>query len=135
MTKPKVTTNPVANQYASTDERIIEYSNGMGVGGLIGLRNLEDGTMRVELYRHDDTVEIRSSSEPAAIPGDLRLSFTPNAIREHFESDEVDPTEGLTDEQLVEVGRLALTDDRVYRAFHEALVWAVENSDAVKENG
>lgn len=62
-----------------------------------------------------------------AIPGDLRLSFTPNAIREHFEGadDEDNLTLGMSDEQLAEVGRAALTDDGLYRAFHEALTWAL----------
>lgn len=57
---------------------------------------------------------------------DLRLSFVPKAIREHFECDDDDPTEGLTDEQLREVGLIALTDDGIYRAFHESLVWALD---------
>jgi hypothetical protein len=66
---------------------------------------------------------------------DLRLYFTPNAIREHFECDEPDPTAGLTDDQLREVGWLALTDDSLYRTFHECLVWALEESDAVNDPG
>jgi hypothetical protein len=59
---------------------------------------------------------------PEVIPFDLRLSFTPDAIREHFEGDEPDPTEGMTDEELADVGRSALCDDILYREFHQALV-------------
>lgn len=57
MTKPKVTTNPVANQYTDSRERIIEYSH-KGLGGLIALREMPDGTLLVQLYRHDDKVQI-----------------------------------------------------------------------------
>jgi len=55
----------------------------------------------------------------------LRLSFAPDAIREHFEADEPDPTAGMTDEQLRAVGEAALTSDLLYREFHDALVWAL----------
>ena len=57
MAKPSVNTNPVANQYAGHTERIIEYSSPNG-GGLISLRTMDDGTLRVDLYRHDPTVTI-----------------------------------------------------------------------------
>jgi hypothetical protein len=67
-------------------------------------------------------VPVSQDDAPEAIPFDLRLSFTPDAIRDHFEGDEPDPTEGMTDEQLTEVGRTALADHGVYRAFHDALV-------------
>jgi hypothetical protein len=60
---------------------------------------------------------------------DLRLSFTPDAIREHFENEDPDPTAGKTDEELREVGYTALTDDGLYRAFHEALVWALDHEE------
>lgn len=56
MAKPKVNTNPVANNYSHTNERIIEYSSKNG-GGLISLRETDDGRLRVELYRHDATVD------------------------------------------------------------------------------
>lgn len=49
------------------------------------------------------------------------LSFEPDAIREHFEVDEEDPTEGMTDEQLEAVALEALSDDRLYSVFHELL--------------
>ena len=57
MAKPSVNTNPVANQYTGRTERIIEYSSPNG-GGLISLRVMDDGTLRVDLYRHDPTVTI-----------------------------------------------------------------------------
>lgn len=72
-------------------------------------------------------------ADEAPIPWDLRLSFTPDAIREHFEGDEPDPTEGMTDEQLAEVGRTALTDDMLYDAFHGALVWALDEERGESE--
>lgn len=66
-----------------------------------------------------------------AIPSDLRLSFMPNAIREHFEGD----TGALaawvaqaSDAQLQGVGRDACADDVMYAAFHRALVSAVEDA-------
>lgn len=51
----------------------------------------------------------------------LRLSFEPQAIRDHFDSDDPNPTTNLTDEQLARVGEIALQDDRIYEAFHRAL--------------
>lgn len=71
-----------------------------------------------------------TGDQPVPIPDDLRLSFTPDAIREHFEGDDPDPTEHMTDEELADVGRTALLDDGLYRAFHEALTWALEDNDA-----
>lgn len=56
----------------------------------------------------------------------LRLSFTPDAIREHFDSDDEFDVDSMTDEQLGEVGSIALQDDGLYRAFHEALEWAMK---------
>lgn len=49
------------------------------------------------------------------------LSFEPDAIREHFEVDEDDPTEDMTDEELLAIGENALQDDELYRVFHELL--------------
>lgn len=57
MARPRVNTNPVANQYAGPDERIIEYSSKAG-GGLIAFRVTDDGKLLVQPYRHDDTVVI-----------------------------------------------------------------------------
>lgn len=59
----------------------------------------------------------------------LALWFTPQAIRDHYEGDSDDPTKSLSDEELVEVGQQALTDDGLYRAFHSALEWALGRGD------
>jgi hypothetical protein len=57
----------------------------------------------------------------------LRLSFSPTALREHFEMYDPDPTAGLSDEQLREVGWAALSDDRLYEVFHAVLADALED--------
>ena len=62
----------------------------------------------------------------------LRLSFEPQAIREHFEDD---PDYGAsvaaaTDEQLAHIGMVALESDRLYEVFHELLC---EGSDALPD--
>lgn len=51
----RVNTSPVADQYASPNERIIEFSSAAG-GGLISFTLPGDGTIRVDLYRLDATV-------------------------------------------------------------------------------
>lgn len=60
MAKPRVNTNPVANQYTGAGERIVEYSSANG-GGLIAFHQTGDGRLIVYLYRHDATVDIRVS--------------------------------------------------------------------------
>jgi hypothetical protein len=55
--KIKVNTSPVANTYASPNERIVEFSSPNG-GGLIAFRLMDDGTLRVDVYRQDATVEV-----------------------------------------------------------------------------
>lgn len=52
----------------------------------------------------------------------LCLWFTPEAIREHFAGLEPDRTQGLTDEQLIEVGQYALDHDALYETFHDVLL-------------
>lgn len=57
----------------------------------------------------------------------LRLSFEPQAIREHFEGDEgplADLVAIARDEDLRRIGESAITYDSLYRVFHEALVYA-----------
>ncbi len=56
MDRVRINTNPVAQQYAGQDERIIEYSSPNG-GGLISFTLVED-TLVVALYRHDETVRV-----------------------------------------------------------------------------
>jgi hypothetical protein len=54
-----VNIRPVANHYATPGERIVEYSNKKGDGGLISFRENDEGDLIVELYRHDKSVTIR----------------------------------------------------------------------------
>jgi hypothetical protein len=56
MGKVRVNTNPGASAYAGANERIIEFSAGTnGAGGLISLTEADDGTIRVHVYRHEQT--------------------------------------------------------------------------------
>lgn len=62
----------------------------------------------------------------------LRLSFTPDAIREHFDGDDdgiSEKVESMTDDQLAEVGASALMDDRLYGVFHEVLCDALSDEE------
>lgn len=52
-----VNTSPVADRYAGPDERIVEFSSPEG-GGLVSFM-VRDGKLIVDLYRLDDTVEVR----------------------------------------------------------------------------
>lgn len=62
MRKPTVLTKCIANMHTDANERIIEYSDReTGLGGLISLRRLEDGSLRVHLYRHDERVDVKVS--------------------------------------------------------------------------
>ncbi|MEW6359305.1 MAG: hypothetical protein AB1696_23420 [Planctomycetota bacterium] len=56
MATPRVLTRCVANHYAGKEERIVEYSFGDGIGGLISFRQCPDGTCRVDLYRHNKDI-------------------------------------------------------------------------------
>jgi hypothetical protein len=62
-----INTRPVAQNYS--DEKIIEYSSPSG-GGLIAFV-LRDGRLRVEPYRHDDTVDIVPPLLPRPTLADL----------------------------------------------------------------
>lgn len=83
MSKPKIDVNPVANQYTGRDERIVEFSSDAG-GGLISLR-VQDESLRVEVYRTDDSVRVITPGpgdgdwrEPASVPhGRVSVSFDP----------------------------------------------------------
>lgn len=63
MSDIKVNTNPVANQYASDNEAIIEFSSPDG-GGLISFRRMAGGRLRVEVYRTDPTVDVCAEEGP-----------------------------------------------------------------------
>jgi hypothetical protein len=67
--------------------------------------------------------------EPILEEVDLSLvvSFEPDAIRAHFEGDDPDPTAGLTDAQLREIGEYAISADTLWGLFHELLVEAIDN--------
>lgn len=70
------------------------------------------------------------------IPDSQRLSFTANAVREHFEGDEGSVAEAIRiveDSKLTEIGEYALLDDRIYRAFHEALEDAARDVLGIEE--
>jgi hypothetical protein len=59
MAKPRVTLKCPANAHTGPDERIIEFSDGVGAtGGLISFRRMRDGRLRVEVYRTDPEVEV-----------------------------------------------------------------------------
>jgi pyruvate dehydrogenase complex dehydrogenase (E1) component len=67
---------------------------------------------------------------------DLRLTFAPDAVREHFEGyDEyADIVDALTDEELAAIGEDALYDnDALYEAFHNGLVAALAARGLVME--
>lgn len=53
--KPNVNVNPVANQYTTKRERIIEFKAG-NTGGLISFYIQDDGTATIHLYRLDPTM-------------------------------------------------------------------------------
>lgn len=64
--KPKVITRCVANNYAGPFERIIELSNDKGIGCLVSVRNMPDGTMSVQVYRRDAGVTVDVSAVDGA---------------------------------------------------------------------
>jgi hypothetical protein len=58
------------------------------------------------------------------IPSSQRLSFKAAAVREHYEGDDSPVAlaiEQADDAIVTKIGEYALEDDRIYRAFHEAL--------------
>lgn len=55
--KISISSNPVANNYACSNERIIEFSSPQG-GGLIAFTLTED-RLTVDVYRQDKTVTVR----------------------------------------------------------------------------
>jgi len=67
--------------------------------------------------------------DPNLVPMEsgLCVSFEPDAIRAHFEGDDPDPTEGLSDEQLRAIGYYAIGADSLWSLFHELLVEAIND--------
>ncbi|MES2295377.1 MAG: hypothetical protein V4527_18925 [Pseudomonadota bacterium] len=63
MSRPSIKTRCVADTYADkTRERIAEFSAPNGKGGLISVRQNDDGTVTVKLYRLDDGVGIAAAA-------------------------------------------------------------------------
>src|SRR5688572_233544 len=62
----------------------------------------------------------------------LRVSFCPDAIRQHFDDNPV--IETLTDAQLLDIGDRALADDEVWAAFHTSLVRAAAAMTGLPED-
>ncbi len=58
MSKPHVTARPTADTYAGPHERIVEFTGQNGLGGLISIRNMDDGTVVVDVYRTDPGVTV-----------------------------------------------------------------------------
>lgn len=58
----------------------------------------------------------------------LRVSFEPQAIRDHFEGCDPDPTKELTDAQLSQVGEYALSAENLWTTFHEILLDAINDA-------
>lgn len=72
MSKPRAILHCVANTYVGPNERIIEISNGARSveeykGALISLRNLQDGTFRIEVYRADPGVLVVMAPVPSPV--------------------------------------------------------------------
>ena len=65
--KPTIKTNCTANHYAAANERIIEFTGQNGLGGLIAVRNMADGTVVVDVYRTDAGVIVLGGAGGAAV--------------------------------------------------------------------
>jgi len=62
----RITTSCVANHYAGTDERIIEFMDGKtNLGGLISFRRTNDGRLLVQVYRQDEGVIVGDAERAA----------------------------------------------------------------------
>lgn len=55
LAKPSINVHPVAARYAAPNERIVEFSAPSGAGGLISLELRTDGTIGLNVYRHEQT--------------------------------------------------------------------------------
>ena len=70
MCKPRVIKKCVANCYAGPHERIVEFADSRGNGGLISLVQHEDGRLTVDVYRYGPRVEVRVGKPEAPAKGD-----------------------------------------------------------------
>lgn len=69
---------------------------------------------------------VRTETIPESNGLPLRLSFSPDAIREHFDDDpEGALVASLDDATLAAIGEAALSDDALYEAFHQSLTAAL----------
>jgi len=76
MRRPSINPHCVADTYADKQhERIAEFTAPNGKGGLISVRQNDDDTVSVSVYRTDDGVQVAGSSAALsalkAIEGDL----------------------------------------------------------------
>lgn len=77
------------------------------------------------------TYRTRVVGKPDPNDPNLALWFTPDAIRQHYDAlddDSAKWVEDATDEQLAAIGQDCLGHDSLYREFHEALEYEVEQS-------
>ena len=68
--KPRVKTKCVANNYAASDERSVEFSNGSRtglLGGLIALRNCSDGKLLLNVYETDPGVMVKTDADATVL--------------------------------------------------------------------
>jgi hypothetical protein len=73
MRKPRVIKKCVAHRYAGPHERIVEFSDDCGNGGLISLVQHEDGRMTVDVYRYGPRVEVRIGQPDPFVRSNLNV--------------------------------------------------------------
>lgn len=107
---------------------VVTQHPGTGAG-LTGRAPAQQGRARADITsppgNQRDAPETVTETYPVVDALPLRLSFTPAAIRQHFDDDEDYDLDGATDEQLARAGATALNDDGIYQAFHQALAAAL----------
>lgn len=116
--------------------------SGVPAGWRVILRDYERGDEPDEngdLY--EDTVLIEGGiggapTPPGFVPTDLAVSFEAVAIREHFEGHDDEIAEWVaaqTDDVLAAVGRDATMDERIWEAFHDALIDAAKDEQHARK--
>lgn len=70
MRRPTVRVNCVADRHHAPAERIIEFSDHTGAGGLISFSTSSTGTLIVDVYRTDANVRVVSPRVPRPRRGD-----------------------------------------------------------------
>ena len=61
--RPSVKLRCVADHYSSNGERIVEFSFPNGLGGLISLKQDDQGRASIQLYRLDQDIMVRVPSD------------------------------------------------------------------------